>query len=157
MPPLSDDYSKALDYAYLLLSYRKRTAKEIFSRLILKNYSDNIADIVVRDLQDSGYINDKKFAVWWIDFRCRERPKGKIALKSELLSKGIEIDIIESALHEMPYDEVELAWKACQSALSSYRLLSTKTAQRRLAALLSGRGFSVETVEVVIDKFFETT
>lgn len=152
----ADEYYRALDYANLLLSYRKRSAKEIFDRLVLKGYCDETASKVADVLEDIGYINDREFTRWWINSRRRNRPKGIPALKLELKNKGISADIIEDVLEELPFDEYELAWKSCGSMLDKYRKLPPNVAMRRLTALLKGRGFGWDTVSKVVKEFFET-
>ena len=151
----ADEYYRALDYANLLLSYRKRSAKEMFDRIVFKGYCDETASKVVEVLKDLGYINDREFARWWINSRRRNRPKGIPALKLELKNKGISADIIEDVLTKEPFDEYELAWKSCGSMLDKYRKLPPNVARQRLTALLKSRGFNWDTVNKVVKEFFD--
>lgn len=154
-----EGYFSAMDYAQLLLSYRKRSSKEILDKLKSKGYSENAVERVLKCLQDTGDINDMEFALWWIKGRRKNRPKGEPALKYELRSKGIVDSVIENAFEiinsEKPEDELELAWKACGSMLESYRKLPVKTARRRLTALLKRRGFSWEVINNITNEFFK--
>ena len=155
----SEDYSSAVDYANLLLSYRKRSRKELLDKLKFKGYSDSIMERVLNSLEELGYINDTEFVIWWINTRRKNRPKGDVVLRYELRNKGVTDSIIESAFEiinsEKQEDEFELAWKACGSMLESYRKLPVNVAKRRLYAFLKRRGFSWRVIDSILDKFFE--
>lgn len=156
-----EDYFSAMEYAQLLLSYRKRSSKEILAKLSSKGYPGNANERVLKCLKDTGDINDLEFAVWWINGRRKNRPKGNPALKYELRGKGLDDSVIENAIEivnsEKPEDELELAWIACSSMLDNYRKLPVKTARRRLTCLLKRRGFSWEVIYNVTNEFFKVS
>ena len=81
-------------------------------------------------------IDDKKFAAWWVDQRVRLNPRGNIALKAELMQKGIDREIIASVLLTKD-QEIDLAQK-----LLAKKNLDKPRAQR----LLLSRGFSSDIV-----------
>lgn len=155
----AEDYFKALDYSYLLLSYRKRSVREVRDKLIAKNYSDKVSDEVLNALVETGHLDDLEFCLWWIKQRRKSRPKGDIAIYSELKNKGVDTITIEDAFEKLDidsiHDEVALAFKACGSMLHKYRHLPYPTARRRLTALLKSRGFSWEATNIVIKEYFE--
>ncbi|MFW6172394.1 MAG: regulatory protein RecX [Elusimicrobiota bacterium] len=152
-------YYDAIDYSRLLLSYRRRTEKELINRLIKKGYSELIAKKVVDVMKKTGDVNDSRFAVEWIRQRRQNKPKGNFAIKMELRKKGISEKKIEQAFQmvnqEKPYDELQLAWKACENMLDKYRSLPKKTAERRLIGYLKRRGFSWDVVNKIRNKYFE--
>jgi regulatory protein len=57
-----DEYTKALNYAFLLLRYRSRSRHEIVSRLKRKKYSSTLIKKVLDYLEEYRYINDAEFA-----------------------------------------------------------------------------------------------
>ncbi|MFH1416015.1 MAG: RecX family transcriptional regulator [Elusimicrobiota bacterium] len=153
-----DDFFSSLEYAELLLSYRKRSKKELFDKLTAKGYSPGICAKALNVLEENGSVDDREFALWWIKSRRGNRPKGDNAIYSELMRKGVSAELINESVSiinsEEPPDEVELAWKACSSMLESYRNLPPTAARRRLTALLKRRGFSWDVVRKIEDRFF---
>ena len=89
-------------------------------------------------MTELGYVNDDKFAEWWISQRTAFRPKGKRVIEAELLAKGIrnpEIDIDERTL--------------AQKALERKKGVSDK---QKLANFLYRRGFTVSVVDDILGK-----
>lgn len=117
------DPKKQLNKAIKLLSFRPRSAAELKQR----GLAAAVPKLIELDL-----IDDRKFAKWWVEQRCRLNPRGNLALKVELSQKGIDQEIIASVLltHEQ---EVELARK-----LIAKKKLDRPRAQR----FLLSRGFS---------------
>ncbi len=153
-----EEKKKALGYALLLLTYRPRSISEIYSKLEGKGYDGDIIRKATEKLKSEGKLGDRDFSRWWIRQRRSGRPKGDIAIKAELKSKGVKEKIIDEALCEAnenrSEDELELAWRACRTRLDGYRGLPRTVAARRLGALLKRRGFSFEVINKVLDKFF---
>ncbi|OGD55432.1 hypothetical protein A3E73_01300 [Candidatus Beckwithbacteria bacterium RIFCSPHIGHO2_12_FULL_47_17] len=121
------DPKKQLNKAIHLLSFRPRSAAELKQR----GLAAAIPQLIELDLLD-----DQKFARWWVDQRLAFRPRGNIALKSELIQKGIDREIIESVLLSKE-EEISLAKK-----LLAKKNLDKPRAQR----LLLSRGFSPDIV-----------
>ena len=126
------DPKKQLNKAIHLLSFRPRSAAELKQR----GLAAAIPQLIELDLLD-----DQKFARWWVDQRLAFRPRGNIALKSELIQKGIDREIIESVLLSKE-EEISLAKK-----LLAKKNLDKPRAQR----LLLSRGFSREVVYQLVD------
>ena len=126
------DPKKQLNKAVHLLSFRPRSAAELKQR----GLAAAIPKLIELDL-----IDDKKFAAWWVDQRVRLNPRGNIALKAELMQKGIDREIIASVLLTKD-QEIDLAQK-----LLAKKNLDKPRAQR----LLLSRGFSAEVVYRLVD------
>ena len=88
---------KARLQSFRLLSLRARSEKELRDRLS-KNHGRDVADDVIRQLQEAGYLNDETFA------RERARQlavghlKGNRAIEADLLRKGIDRAVIAGAI-----------------------------------------------------------
>ena len=121
------DPKKQLNKAVHLLSFRPRSAVELKQR----GLAAAIPKLIELDL-----IDDQKFARWWVDQRVRLNPRGNIALKTELMQKGIDREIIDSVLLSKD-QEIDLAKK-----LLAKKNLDQPRAQR----LLLSRGFSSDIV-----------
>lgn len=121
------DPEKLLSRALNSLSYRPRSIAEIRQRGL---------EAVIPKLIELDLLDDQKFAEWWVDQRRTFRPRGNIALKTELIQKGIDREIIASVLLTKD-QELDLAQK-----LLAKKNLDKPRAQR----LLLSRGFSPDVV-----------
>ena len=105
----SEEYQRLIDSAFRYLSFRPRSEKEIADYLQKKN--PDIVDAVITRLRELGYVDDVKFAQWWIRVRQGRKPKGMQLIIYELLSKGVTRDVIEQVLSSEMENQEELAKK----------------------------------------------
>ncbi len=144
---------QAVNKALNLLSYRPRSNFEIKIRL-QKKYSKPAVENALTQLTEKEYLNDEEFANWFVDQRLKHKPKGPIALKSELYKKGVNRSIIEKVLSEKVSDPDQLKQLARQAAKkkSSYLKLPENEARKKLLSFLNRRGFSYSTSKLVVDE-----
>lgn len=147
----ADDISKCLNAAYNYLSYRPRSEQEIRDKLKEKYQAALIEKTVVK-LKELKYLNDNDFARLWVDSRGASR--GKIALKNELLKKGVAKNIIESTLESINSGEELENAKALIESKSKYKNLTKNEAYKRVAPYLQRRGYSYNTVKKIIDELY---
>jgi regulatory protein len=153
-----EEFSKAKSYVYRILARRMYTTREIRDKLIEREYVDKIIEDVIATLERYGYLNDRTYAREWIESRMRSKPKGKIALKRELESKGIDRSIIEDALSQA-FDqskEAEMAMDLARRKVRSYNADDPVAAKRKLRSFLLRRGFDFETVKDVIEQVIDS-
>lgn len=112
-------YSRALDYVMM----RPHSGREIRDYLYRKTlstrdkkgekregYSPALTERVFERLVEKGYINDEKFARWWVENRNVTKGSSMRKLTAELRAKGVASDVIEQAVGEVARsDEDELA------------------------------------------------
>lgn len=139
----SEKLSQLLEKTLKLLSRRPRSIKEINDYLKRKKTRPDLAEKVVGNLQKRGWLDDQKFASWWLEQRAAFRPKGKFALRAELRQKGVALEIIEPLLEKEIGVEVEvnLAKKAVKKKKGNWQ---------KKVAFLQRRGFSWQTIETVL-------
>lgn len=99
------EYEHLYGAGYRYISFRPRSEKEIRDYLakVLKRrhaIAPRLIDKVIQKLRELGYVDDGKFAKWWVDQRSSFKPKGKRLIAQELKQKGISysFDIDEKAL-----------------------------------------------------------
>ena len=92
-----DEAQKALAYAFLLLKFRQRSAKEIRRRLERKKFSPEIISATVSFLRGKNFVDDRAFAAAWVSSRLK-RPFGLRRIRRELELKGVDREIIEESL-----------------------------------------------------------
>ena len=158
----SDIYKQLINLTLRFVSLRLRSELEIrtyLSTKLKRNHTTapQVLDAVMERMKDLGYVNDLAFAEWFVLGRTGRKPKGKRVIEQELLKKGINREIIDSVMEQtMTGDrsEKELARDLSQKKLPLWKNLPVLNQKRKLADLLSRRGFSSETVWGIVDECF---
>ncbi len=169
---LNDDADIRVRHAALnLLSYSARTRAELKRRLRQKGFRPARIDLCLDRLAEKGFIDDEAVAASFVRDRLRHRPRGKVALTSELRAKGVDRDVVEETIAKVfeaeETDDTRIArsvaekWAARQSGdlldalVSSDRHDERARARRRLVAYLTRRGFRGEPLSAGIDRALE--
>ena len=160
----SETYRQLVNSALRFVSIRLRSRKEILLYLETKlnrshTSAPGVVDAVLRRLEELSYINDEAFAEWLAQGRTGRKPKGRRSIEQELAQKGVARDIIERVLaHTMTgaRSEKELARTLARKKLPLWKTEPILIQKRKLADLLSRRGFSSETVWGVVDELAPT-
>ncbi len=116
-------YSRALEYSFgrphsvrevrdylrrktLATKYKSRSG-EVKER---EGYSPALAERVLIKLQQKAYVDDERFAAWWVENRNQSKGTSLRKLSAELRAKGVATEIIEQAIADSGRgDEDELA------------------------------------------------
>ena len=163
------EVGKLMERMYGLFSVRQRSETEIktylktlsFKRKIKdgEEISDLTIDLLVERLKQKGLINDVEFAKAWVESRRKSKQKSIRALKSELLQKGIDREIIEEVLGE-PFDssqsEEELVKQALEKKLKSWKNLEPQEFRKKATGFLLRKGFEYEVIKRALDKREDT-
>ncbi len=149
-------YTRSREIVERLLRVRPRTAAEIRRRLLREHFPKDICDKVVSELESDGMIDDLTFAKLWIDEK--KVKEGRRRIRGELLSRGIDVSIVEQAL-ELYYDdsnELETAKHMVAKRLGRLTGLPRRVVQRRLYGFLLRRGFESgiarEAISCILDE-----
>ncbi len=84
--------------AAALLAIRSRTASELRGRLVSMGYAGDLIDHVIERLVALSYLDDAAFAQAWVAGRDRSRPRGAVALRRELLRKGLDRELVDATI-----------------------------------------------------------
>jgi regulatory protein len=148
---LEGQLARCKKYAFDLLIKRSYSSKELSDKLKSKGFTNDLVSQTRQLLEKLGYLKDEKFAKEWVESRKRSRPKGKIVLERELLSKGIAKATVNRVLEDFDEsEEREMASALAKKRLKAYASLSQVAARRRLFSYLLRRGFSSEIVSDVM-------
>lgn len=125
------------------LARRARTIAEMRSFLKAKGHPEPEINRVVSRLMEMGYLNDRDYAERFVA-SCRSRPRGRVRLTSELLSKGVPREIIDSTLASSftAGEESEALNRALAKAVSQTGGGLDAAGRRRVASRLLRRGFA---------------
>lgn len=152
----------AKEIAYRFISYKPRTLKEVSDKLKAKGFQSDLVSKVVEELKNYGFINDLEYARNFVLNRSRSKTLGELALRRELLSKGISSEIVDEVLSEREnlIDEFEIALDLAQGKLKQIKSLKKRKKgrdeyKRRIYEFLLRRGFKFETINRVMREIFD--
>ena len=136
--------NKALD----LLSMRDYSRRELSDKLVTKAWEkkeqkdmdlgslkQQASDICDR-LEELGLLNEERFARSYVDELLRRKHLSKSGLKTALIQKGVQRDIIETVLEEVDVDPVEQIRELLATKFKNRDLSDEKQKTRTVNALL---------------------
>ena len=150
-----DEIERAVQGALAFIGYRPRSEREVRDRLRRREFSQPAIDEAVERMRGWGYLDDQKFAEWWVENRAEHRPRGKRLLAGELRNKGISQDVVGEVLEEAELDEHAAALELARKRIGSLSKLDRPTQERRLAAFLGRRGFGWDVIRPVMKEIFD--
>jgi len=131
-----------------LLKVRPYTKKGLRDKLIEGGYPDSIVDIAISYVEGFHYIDDFQYACDYF-YTYKER-KNVIRMKQELLSKGVDKDIIEEAYNESFTDECDYEEKQILDILRKKKYISGETCyedKMKIMASICRKGYSPDKVK----------
>jgi regulatory protein len=145
-----DERHAAYEAAIHLLSYRPRSKREMRQRLRRRSISPDVIDETVARLHASHYLDDAAFAQFWRESRQSLSPRSGRLIRSELLSKGVDVETATGAVEGL--DDEDSAYRAAAKRLKSIQDDDFDTFRRRLGGFLTRRGFSYDVIRRVVDR-----
>ncbi|MGQ9705829.1 MAG: regulatory protein RecX [bacterium] len=134
------------------LSYRQRSIMEIEIVLRRARIPNEAIAEVIEFLKTRGYLNDGEFAKAFAqEYSKRKAPFGRRAIKSKMITKGIDSELIDRALDEIESD-VELARRCMMVGIKRYDKYEPIEKRKRLSQFLYTKGFSWDVIKEVIDE-----
>jgi regulatory protein len=85
--------------------YQERCTKEVRKKLYTFKTSTESTEKIISFLTKNDFLNDERFVKFFIQGKLRIKKWGKIKLKYELKSRGINYQIIEAFIKDIPDDE----------------------------------------------------
>jgi len=155
-------YERLVNASIRYVSFRPRSEKELRDFLTQKLTKWKVSGAlliskVIARMGELGYVDDEKFAAWWIDQRTAFKPKGNRLIKMELKAKGVPDSVIASALAPRGAESLlEAARQAVARKLPLWSKLPDLARKKKLYDYLGRRGFDGETIARVIDDHGET-
>ncbi len=135
--------------AMRLIALRPRSTAEIRRHLLRKRIAEPQAGQIVSRLQEIDLLNDEDFARYWVEQRETFKPRSHLALRQELLQKGVQQDIIERVLAEV--DELASAHRLAQQRALRWQHLPYEEFCAKMMQFLQRRGFNYDIIREVTD------
>ena len=155
--------NKALD----LLSLRDYSRRELSDKLVTKAWEkkeqkdmdlgslkQQASDICDR-LEELGLLNEERFARSYVDELIRRKHLSRSGLKTALIQKGVQRDIIETVLEEVDVDPVEQIRELLATKFKNRDLTDEKQKTRTVNALLR-LGYRYNEIHAAMGEWVET-
>lgn len=142
--------SRAIKTEFQLRRYLKTLSikkKGSWYNEIEKEKLEKIFNEVIAKLEEYGYIDDEEFAEQFILSRIKNKPRGKIILVSELMSKGVESEIAKKKVDELVEDEYEILKKIYEK---KYKWHTITIKDSKKIDFLKRKGFSWDLINKLI-------
>jgi regulatory protein len=137
-----DAKEASFQLALKLLNYHPRTETELRQKLAEHNVEEDRIEETIERLKTSGLINDNLYAQTWVENRSAARPRSRRALSYELKHRGIDQEIIESALESV--DDEAMAYQAGSKYARRLQDLERRIFHQKLVAYLMRKGFNYD-------------
>jgi len=143
-PKKSLDARSAKAVAYDLLARKAWSRRDLVVRLRRRGAPDEVARLVVAELEQKGYVDDPAFARQWAEGRAMRL--GSRRLNQELRRRGIARPLAAAAvgLAFGPGEEAVRALEAARRRLPALMKRNPSRAPRRLRDFLLRRGYPAE-------------
>jgi len=149
-----DQLAKALDKAIRFLSFRPRSEKEVFDKLLEKEFDEKVIKKTIKKLKEMGYLSNQAFIESWVKDRLATKPSGKKLLRLELQQRGISREEAEKALKKLVNEKTEkaMAQKALAKAQKKYKSLRGREKEQKIINYLLRRGFEWDLIKTLIKR-----
>lgn len=129
------------------LSFKPRTKQEVIDYLLKKGFENDIINNTLEKLILYKFIDDKKYAINFINNAIREKKKSSNLVKTDLIKKGIDIKIVEESISIFSYNiNLDIANEISNKYFNKKQNLPFKQFKDKLSQLLLRKGFSWEIV-----------
>lgn len=139
-------YEKILSFG----SLRPRSEKEFRDWLRKHKIHKSLHEEILKKLENIDFLNDRKFAIWWVDQRQSFRPKSVRELIQELRLKGIDKDIIDEVLNEADIDEETAIKKLLGKNMYKWKGLSEFETRKKKSEFLLRKGYRWDSIIKVL-------
>lgn len=146
-------YTRALEYALVRprsfremrdYLYRKTRDTRTKTGAVKKGVSTELAERVSERLVAKGYLNDAKFAKFWVENRNLGKGSSLRKLRSELSAKGVDRLVVDEALGHTERSDVDELKKIIAKKASRY------DDKNKLMAYLARQGFSYDDIKLAL-------
>jgi len=134
---LESNEGKVLDRTLRWLAIRARSEWELSDYLKRKEVNDDLAQKIINQIKDFGYINDKSFAESWVRNRRLLKSVSIKRLRQELYLKHIESDVVDEVLAEDETDDLSVLNELIEKKQHQARYQD----EQKLIAYLARQGF----------------
>ncbi len=143
-----DQSLRGRDKAMRMLAIRARSRREVDDALRALGLSDAVRRGLLAELEESGLVDDARFAREFVSVKKDVRRLGPHRLRSDLKKLGVSRDVVDGALHAFSADEQEAMARALAERQVGAGGVNEKTV-RRIMGMLARKGYDFAVVNRV--------
>lgn len=144
-------FHEALSAIGPFVGYQPRTTGEVVKRLIRDGYDDETARSVADHLEEHGMLDDRAYAM---EYAAQQLTRyGVMRIRHKLKEKGISSEILDRLGME---DDASAALQLTRKKYGSRAEHPDYAMKGKISAYLSGRGFTFDTVQRVVNQLEES-
>ncbi len=137
-----DVLERAQNAAAAMLGRKSLTCRELCDRLCRKGFDKAIAEQVVEQFLEVGYLDDRRYAEMYLEDAVHLGAKGLYRIRQELLQKGISASLIQSVIEDTELD-IEGALQSYVEHRQLWKNVHSRKDLENLKARLIRRGYSL--------------
>ena len=141
----------AYNLALKLISKRYKTLKEVERYLYDKGYLASVVYFVVNKLSEYHYIDDERYVQSYVN--AHKQTFGKNKIKQQLLLKGVNESIIDSALNDENFEQKDEILRLRDKYMKNKE--DTKENNIKLFRYLMQKGFEFEEIKSALKSYEE--
>ncbi len=144
-----DEAQRAYILALKALTRRDHSEAELRRKIADRGISSAIIDDLIVRLKESGYLDDRRFALRWAESAVRNGKGYGFRLRFELSRRGIPDDLASEISERIgaEYDEAEAVRELVIRKFAGFTAGETdEKLKRRIVGYLQRRGFSLASI-----------
>lgn len=153
-------YTRALEYALIRPRSQREMRDYLYRKTLNKKYktkrtgeikdrlgvSKELTERVFERLQQKGYVDDQKFADFWVENRNQRKGSSLRKLAAELAAKGVDRTIVDQVLADTDRTDKSELQKIIVKKRSKY------SDDQKLIAYLARQGFSYDDIKEALNQ-----
>lgn len=134
-------YQRTLEWTLSRPHSKKEVRDYLYKKIYEKKLDKNYIDRIIERLEEKKYVNDFRFAEWYVENRFVKKGISKKRLIMELMKKGVDKDIIDEVVNRR--DDEEEIKKMIERKRGKYD-------EEKLISYLCRQGFSYQQVQSLV-------
>ena len=135
----------AIEAAARSLARCEQCRASLERKLIQKEFDEEVVKQALDFLESKKYLDDERYASYWIRSQCAFKPRGSIRLVRELCSRGVSRQIATQCVKS--YFEVNDEYALCDAAYK--KLVSKNKNEQKIIKSLADSGFSYKIIQAI--------
>lgn len=148
-----NDYKQILDRAARICSSNEKCSYDIREKMISWGLESEEADEAVRYLVENKFIDDSRFASYFVRDKLKFNKWGRVKIRFALRQKHIDEDITEDCLSQIdPLLYQEILDELLKNKIKSIGSIQTAANKAKLLRFAAQRGFTSSEIFASIDR-----
>lgn len=144
------EFVKTRDKLLVFATTRPRSEKEITDWFRRKKVHVSLHNKLVKFLKKYDYLDDHKFAFWWVEQRLRFGKHSRKIITTELKLKGIGQFVIEDTLAKFDVNDERIARNLVKKYMYKWARFEDSVRNKKISDFLARKGFGWDIIKKTI-------